>query len=198
MDQLLPLFLFVAIATLSPGGATTLATASGAHFGLRRSLHLILGIAAGLASMAGAAALGLAAMLLALPVLQLGMKAAGTLYLLWLAWRVARSGAPDLGRTVAKPTSFLGGVWLILYNPKGWAMTSSAAMSFAALADTPTRLALLLGSVFGLSAIASLFIWCMAGQALARLLQAVWQWRALNALLAILLVLSMVPMWLPA
>lgn len=197
MDQLLPLFLFAAIATITPGGATTLATASGAHFGLRRSLPLILGIAAGLASMAGAAALGFAAMLLALPVLQLGMKAAGTLYLLWLAWGIAVSSPPHLDRTVARPTSFIGGIWMLWYNPKGWAMTSGAAVSFAALASSPTRLALLLGVVFGVAALVSLVIWCAAGQALARLLRAPRQWRTLNVLLAILLVLSIFPMWFP-
>ncbi len=197
MDQLLPLFLFAAIATLSPGGATTLATASGAHFGLRRSLPLILGIAAGLASMAGAAALGLAAMLLALPALQLAMKTAGSLYLLWLAWRIASSGPPHLDRSIARPTSFIGGVWMLWYNPKGWAMTSGAAVSFAALANSPTHLALLLGLVFGVAALVSLVIWCVAGQALAHVFRAPWQWRTLNVLLAILLVLSIFPMWFP-
>jgi threonine/homoserine/homoserine lactone efflux protein len=197
MDQLLPLFLFAAIATISPGGATTLATASGAHFGFRRSLPLISGIAAGLASMAAAAALGLAGMLLALPVLRFGMKAAGTLYLLWLAWRIASSGPPHLNRTVARPTRFIGGIWMLWYNPKGWAMTSGAAVSFAALADSPARLALLLGLVFGVAALVSLVIWCIAGQALARVLRAAWQWRTLNVLLAILLALSIFPMWFP-
>lgn len=197
MDQLLPLFLFAAVATVTPGGATTLVTASGAHFGLRRSLPLILGIAAGLASMAAAAGLGLAGMLLALPVLQLGMKAAGTFYLLWLAWCIAISGPPHLSRTVARPTSFIGGMWTLWCNPKGWAMSSGAAVSFAALANSPPRLALLLGFVFAVAALVSLVIWCVAGQALARVLRASWQWRTLNVLLAILLVLSIFPMWFP-
>lgn len=197
MDQLLPLFLFAAVATATPGGATTLATASGAHFGFQRSLPLILGIAAGLASMAAAAALGLAGLLLALPVLQWGMKAAGTLYLLWLAWRIAGSGPPHLSRAVTRPTSFIGGIWMLWHNPKGWAMTSGAAVSFAALAQSPAGLALLLGAVFGVAALCSLVIWCVAGHALARLLRAAWQWRTLNVLLAILLVLSIFPMWFP-
>lgn len=197
MDQLLPLLLFAAVATVTPGGATMLATASGAHFGFRRSLPLILGIAAGLASMAAAAALGLAGMLLALPMLQLGMKAAGSLYLLWLAWRIASSGPPHPNRTITRPTTFIGGVWMLWHNPKGWAMTGGAAVSFAALGESPAGLAALLGLVFGLAALCSLVIWCIAGQMLARVLRAAWQWRTLNVLLAILLVLSIFPMWFP-
>ena len=49
-DAILPLVLFVVVSTITPGGATTLATASGAQFGFRRSVPLIAGIAAGLAS----------------------------------------------------------------------------------------------------------------------------------------------------
>ncbi len=53
-DTILPLILFVVVSTITPGGATTLATASGAQFGFRRSMPLMVGIAFGLASLAAA------------------------------------------------------------------------------------------------------------------------------------------------
>lgn len=196
-EHVLPLVLFAAVATITPGGATTLATASGAHFGFQRSVPLMTGVAAGLALMAAAAALGLAGMLLALPSLQLALQAIGTLYLLWLAWCLGRGGSPRMQKDLARPQSFIGGMWLLWYNPKGWAMTSGAAASFAALAGSPAELAVLLGTVFGLAAIVSLSLWCVAGQVLARRLRADWQWRVLNTLLAFLLVASIIPMWLP-
>lgn len=192
----LPLALFVVVSTVTPGGATTLATASGAHFGYRRSLPLMAGIAVGLASMAASAAAGLGGILLALPVLQLAMKSAGSLYLVWLAWRIGRSGPPHLEAGLAKPTSFLGGLWLLWHNPKGWAMTLGAAASFAALAGNPAQLGLLLGGAFGLGALLSLSLWCVAGSLLARLLKSDAQWRALNVALGLLLVASIAPMWL--
>ncbi len=86
--SLLPLALFVLTSTLTPGGATTLATASGAQFGLRRSLPLLVGLSAGLATLAGMAATGLSGLLLAAPHLQLAMQLAGTAYLFWLAWKL--------------------------------------------------------------------------------------------------------------
>ena len=196
ISSLLPLAVFVLIATASPGGATALATASGASFGFRRSLPLIGGIAAGLASMAVAAATGLAGVLLALPSLQLAMRAAGSLYLAWLAWQIAGRGAPDLGSGRARPSSFVAGVWMLWHNPKAWAMTTGAAASFAALAQGPLRLALLLGLAFGLSAALSLSLWCGAGLLLARHLRTARQWRILNATLGALLALTIVPLWL--
>ena len=195
-EAYLPLALFAAVSTISPGGATTLATASGAHFGYRRSIPLMAGIALGLASMAAAATAGLAGLLLALPGLQLAIKAAGSLYLLWLAWQLGRSGAPRQSKGFARPTSLLGGIWMLWHNPKGWAMTAGAAASFAALADGMAARAALLGLTFGIAAALSLSLWCLAGQMLARLLRQDRHWRAVNIGLACLLVASILPMWL--
>ena len=195
-SEFLPLVLFVVVSTITPGGATTLATASGAHFGYRRSMPLMAGIAVGLASMAASAAAGLASILLALPSLQLAMKTVGSLYLAWLAWKIGRSGSPYFQAKPAKPTTFLGGVWLLWQNPKGWAMTLGAAASFAALAGGPFQLSVLLGCAFGVAAILSLSLWCVAGLLLGRLLKTDTQWRTLNAMLALLLMISIAPMWL--
>ena len=195
MESYLPLLLFAAVATASPGGATTLATASGAHFGFRRSVPLMAGIALGLASMAAAAAIGLASLLMAIPGLQIVIKAVGSIYLVWLAWRLARNGAPGAQDGASRPVTLIGGLWMLWHNPKGWAMTAGAAASFVALADGPVRLAVLLGVTFGIAAALSLSLWCLAGQTLARILRLDWQWRMLNLALAALLILSIVPMW---
>ena len=194
-DTILPLVLFVVVSTVTPGGATTLATASGAQFGFRRSVPLLAGIALGLASLAAAAAAGLAGLLLAAPSLQIAMRLAGSAYLLWLALKIARSGPPNLRADMGVPTSFLGGACLLWLNPKGWAMALGAAASFAALGSGPLQLAALLGTAFGVAAAVSLSLWCLAGLLLARLLRTARQWRVLNAVLGLLLVISIVPMW---
>ncbi|MDH6230257.1 threonine/homoserine/homoserine lactone efflux protein [Mesorhizobium soli] len=196
LETLTPLCLFALVSTGSPGGATTLATASGASFGLRGSVPLIAGIAVGLATMAGAAAMGLAGILLAIPSLQLAMNAVGSIYLLWLAWQIAHRGPPHLMKAQARPLGFIAGVWMLWHNPKGWAMTVSAAASFASLADEPVQLGLLLAATFGIFATISLSMWCVTGLLLARLLRTDGQWRALNISLAALLAASIVPIWL--
>ena len=76
---------FAVAATVSPGGATALATASGIRFGYARSLPLVIGMASSLAVLISVSALGLAAVILALPALALVMKLAGSAYLVWLA-----------------------------------------------------------------------------------------------------------------
>jgi threonine/homoserine/homoserine lactone efflux protein len=191
----LPALLFVLVATLSPGGATTLATASGLQFGLRRSLPLLLGIAAGLTTLAVAASLGLAGVLLEVPHLELVVRVLGSAYLLWLAWTIGRSGAPGQA-TLTRPRRFGTGVLLLWLNPKAWAITLSAAGAFATSVEGPVRLAALLGGAFAVGATLSQVLWCGIGGALARLLSKPWHWRALNVTLAVLVVASIVPIWL--
>ena len=191
---MLPVLLFVLVATVSPGGATALATASGARFGVRRSLPLMLGIAAGLATLAVAASLGLAGVLFRVPHVELVVRLLGTAYLLWLAWQTARSGPPGQA-TLAQPRRFGAGVLLLWLNPKGWAMTLSAAGTFAPSVAGPVRLAVLLGATFLVGATVSQLVWCTLGGVLGRVLTRPWHWRLLNGALALLLVASVVPLW---
>ncbi|MEX3953005.1 LysE family translocator [Paraburkholderia sp. EG287B] len=195
MTSILPLLLFVVIATVTPGGATTLATASGARFGFARSIPLMLGIAIGLAVLAAVAGFGLGGLLLALPSLQTAVKAVGSVYLLWLAWRIARSGPPNAGNGPAHPITLVNGFLLLWLNPKSWAMTVGAAASFALLASSPNRLALLLGASFGVAACVSLALWCALGVLLARLFRTPRHWRILNLAMGVLLAASVIPAW---
>lgn len=195
LASMLPLLLLAAVSTVTPGGATALATASGSQFGFRRSLPLMAGIAGGLAVLVGVVAVGLASLFLAVPSVQLAMKAAGTLYLLWLAWKIAGSGKPNMNAAKARPLTAVGGAGLLLLNPKAWAMAVGAAASFSMMRSDPLQLAVLLGGVFGLASLASLSLWCYAGVLFARLLKTERQWRILNVLLGLLLALSIVPIW---
>ncbi len=195
LDSLFSLVLFVFVSTISPGGATALATASGVNFGWRRSLPLLSGISFGLGSMAAAAAGGIGALIAEAPHLQLIMKALGSLYLIWLAWQIAWRGSPNAAGIAGKPSGFAVGVWLLWQNPKAWAMTVSAAASYASLTDTPGALAMIMGAVFITLSLFSLAVWCAAGLMLARLLKSDVHWRIANLFLGLLIVVSIIPMW---
>jgi threonine/homoserine/homoserine lactone efflux protein len=196
-ELLLSLVTFAVIATASPGGATTLATASGMRFGLARSLPLLFGIAIGLASLVGLVAGGLGSLVMSWPPLQFWLRLVGSAYLLWLAWTIGRRGAPNTaGAQRERPIPFGGGFLLLWSNPKGWTMAVGAAGAYTALTSDPVELGLLLAAVFGVAAILSLLAWCSGGQLLARLLKTERQWRAVNIALALLLVASILPMWL--
>ena len=188
---------FSLLSTFSPGGATTLATASGAQFGVARSVPLLAGIAVGLASLVGTAALGLGSITSALPQLELVLRVVGSAYFLWLAWTIGRQGAPaEKAHGDATPIGFTTGLLLLWVNPKGWTMAISAAGSFARLTNSPVELAAVLAMVFGLSAALSLTFWCIGGVWIARTITTGAGWRTLNVSLAFLLVISVAMLWL--
>lgn len=192
---LAPLFLFAIAATFSPGGATTLATASGARFGLRRSLPLLVGMVAGLATLGAAAGLGLAGLILAAPIAEQVLRLAGSAYLIWLAFRIAYGGPPSESDASAVPIGILGGVALVQLNPKAWATALGAAALFAEATSSPAILAVTLASVLGVFGATSLVLWCVAGGILARRLTTRRQWAIVNATLAFLLMLAVIQMW---
>lgn len=194
-ESMAPLVLFALISTITPGAATIMATASGAQFGFSRSIPVMAGSAVGLAAIAAASAAGLAGIVMAVPSLQSAMKLVGSAYLLWLAWKVASGGRPDVASRATVPVGFAGGASLLWLNPKGWAMSLGAAASFGAGADGPLQLALLLGSILGGAAAVSLCLWCLSGMLLARLLRSETQWRVFNRALGLLLAASIVQIW---
>jgi threonine/homoserine/homoserine lactone efflux protein len=196
-DTYFSFLLFVIVATTTPGGATTLATASGIQFGLRRSVPLLIGVAFGMMILMALAASGLATVLEKMPVLSFAMKITGTGYLLWLAYQIGSAGrpnqAPDRQHT---PVGFFGAMALLAVNPKAWAMSLGAAASFTSLAEDPFSLALIMGLTFGLSGLISLTLWCLGGVVLSNALRTDRHWRITNFSLGLLLVLSILPMWM--
>ncbi len=146
--------------------------------------------------MAAFAAAGLAALVLSEPALQMAMKIIGSAYLLSLAWQTSRRGRPNFTQDVATPISFMGGIGLLWINPKGWAMTLSAAASFTAAGNGPLHFAILLGAIFALLSTLSLVIWCVAGVLFAKIMRTDRQWQIMNVTLGILLAASIFPIWL--
>ncbi|MBN4066257.1 LysE family transporter [Ahrensia sp. AH-315-G08] len=196
-DQLFALAVFAIVSTASPGGATTLATASGAQFGFLRSLPLIAGIAISLACLVAISGTGLSAALVAVPSLRFIMKTAGTVYLLWLAFVILRAGPPDTANlTKRKPIGATAGAMLLTVNPKAWAMAVGVAGSFSGIAESPYVVAGIFAGVFAVAASLSLSFWTLAGSLVAQIIKSDWQWHLFNLVMAALLVASIIPFWL--
>lgn len=87
--ELTALLLLTTAASFSPGPNTTLSTALAANFGLRRALGFVIAVPVGWGLLFSLCAAGVGTLVLALPVLRLGVTALGVAYLLWLAWRLS-------------------------------------------------------------------------------------------------------------
>jgi threonine/homoserine/homoserine lactone efflux protein len=104
-------------------------TASGASFGLRRTLPHMLGICWGFALQMLAVCAGLGAIFSRWPHLQDGLRWLGAAYLFSLGWRLLRPAGAETG-AVPRPLLFLEAAAFQFLNPKAWVMNLTAATLF--------------------------------------------------------------------
>jgi threonine/homoserine/homoserine lactone efflux protein len=195
VTQLLALVGFSFVSSITPGPNNVMLWASGAAFGFRRTLPHVLGTALGLGAMALAAAAGLAAIVTALPVLAVAMRVAGSAYLLYLAWQVARSGALR-SAVIARPLGIRGGATFQLLNPKAWVFALGAVTTFR-----PTDLPIATGSlmvavVMMVVILPSATVWAGAGGAMSRLLSSERTHGIVSIGLAVMLAVTVVLVWI--
>ncbi len=192
-DILLALILFGFASSITPGPNNIMLLASGANFGLARTVPHMLGISLGHALMVALIGLGLLHLFEALPWLRPTLMAACAAYLLFLAWKIANAAPPGAAATDARPFTFLQAAAFQWVNPKAWYMAIYAQTNFAPDTADWTG-ALIVPAVFALVNLPSVAVWAAAGTQLRRWLQAPGRLRAFNVTMALLLVASLYPM----
>ncbi|PWK60531.1 LysE family translocator [Roseicyclus mahoneyensis] len=192
-DLILALIVFAFASSITPGPNNIMLLASGANFGLRRTVPHMLGISVGHAVMVALIGLGLLQVFEALPGLRSALMAVCAGYLLYLAWKIAHAAAPDAARTDTQPFGFLQAAAFQWVNPKAWYMAIYAQTHFAPETSAWTG-ALVVPVVFAMVNLPSVTVWAALGTQLRRWLAAPGRLRAFNITMALLLVASLYPM----
>lgn len=194
LDMFLGLVAFACAMAFTPGPNNIMVTASGVNFGFTRTIPHILGITFGFFVLIAVCAAGLGAAFAAYPPLQIALKVAGALYLLWLAWKIATAApSSDDDQRVAEPISFLQAALFQWVNPKALVAALSAIAIYVRPAHWLTDFTVL-QIVFAIATVAAVATWTGFGVALRRLLADPKQARIFNIVMALLLVASIVPM----
>ena len=186
--SLLALILASAAIMGSPGPSTISATAMGAAFGLRRSLGYVGGLIAGTIGVLLAVSIGVVALVFSTPHAARILSAASTIYILYLAFKIAT--APPLkgqsGR-VAAP-AFVTGWLLAVANPKAYLAIAAVFAGATLFADDPFMDALVKTAILGAMIVVIHLAWLLAGASLSRALHDPLSSRLINIGLAIALV----------
>ena len=126
--ELTALLVFCAAMSFSPGPNTTLSTALAANLGLKRAMRFCLAVPAGWTLLMLGSGLGLGALITGIPALRWSVTLSGVVYMLWLAWKLSRSGQLTAIDTTRLNVTFWQGVGLQFVNIKAWmlALTISA------------------------------------------------------------------------
>lgn len=152
--------------TFTPGPNTTLSTAIAANRGLRGAMRFVCAVPTGWAALLLLCALGVGALVMAVPVLRWGILALGVGYMLWLAARLAGSRTLSQADERRLQLSFVEGVSLQFLNIKAWMLALSIVAGWiAGHPDWLPRLLLVL-PVMLFFGFASNFTYAMVGSLL--------------------------------
>ena len=195
-DILIALVGFAFASSVTPGPNNVMLMASGANYGLRRTVPHMLGISVGHAFMVFMVGVVLLGVFQAYPALNIVLKVVSAAYMLWLAWKIANAVPPEMKQVTGKPFTFLQAAAFQWVNPKAWFMATTAISAYA-----PQDRGLVLGSlmvagIFATTNLPAVTIWAWIGVQLRRWLGTARRLRVFNISMALLLVASLWPMLL--
>jgi threonine/homoserine/homoserine lactone efflux protein len=191
-ELLLAFAVFAFVTSVTPGPNNVMLLASGLNHGLARTVPHILGINAGCVVMLVLAGAGLGELLVASPRLYAVLRYAAAAYLLYLAWKIARSGMLRPADARGRPMGVLAAAAFQWVNPKAWVMVLGAVTTYAP-ADHFMRNVCVLAVILSLVNAPSLVLWAGFGVGLRRILGHPARVRWFNITMAALLVLSLYP-----
>ncbi|WP_417434299.1 LysE family translocator [Hoeflea sp.] len=178
----------------SPGPGNMFFAALGARFGVAASLPANAGYHVATLVVTGLVGAGLVSTIDPDTALFDGLKMLGSVYVLWLAWKMATSGSTK-AEADGRKAGFVDGALLLVLNPKAYVIILLMYSQFGALgpADMADRVGLI-SLVFTLNNLLAFLLWTMAGDGLGRMFRSESSARHLN--LGFAVVLAGVALWM--
>lgn len=194
MEGLIALVAFAFVNCVTPGPNNVMLWASGAAFGMRRTVPHIVGTSVGIGLMALSVAAGLGALATAVPQIALAMKVAGSVYLLYLALQIA--GMRGLmAREIARPLGLRTAAAFQVINPKAWIFALGAMTTFRPASLPVIGGSLLIAVTMAAVVLPTAALWAAAGGAINRLMAGDGRRRLVATILGILVVATVVSVW---
>jgi len=201
---LLPVLAFAVAMAATPGPNNVMVAASGATFGFAPTLPHILGISVGFPLMLALVAIGAAEPLRTWPWLHEALRWLGAAYMLWLAWHIATADpavASAEGRAHAarrgRPMTFLQAALFQWVNPKAWVAAAGTVVTYITASGRGFWVqAAVLELVFLVTTVVFVAMWTGVGAGAARMLRTTRAVRRFNIAMALLLVLSLIPLFI--
>lgn len=194
LQIIIALLLFLFPLAYSPGPGNMFFAANGARFGFRATIPANAGYHIATWIVTAAIGFGFIAVLEAYPQIFVALKLAGSLYVLWLAWKLFRAGALEDSAT-AKPATFRDGAILLVLNPKAYVIIALMFTQFLNQSNLELLVAvLLITTVFTLNNLIAFAIWALIGDKIAGFFRTPGRAKNLNIMFAG--ILAAVAVWM--
>lgn len=190
-DMFIALAIFAFVSSITPGPNNLMLMASGANYGIWRSVPHMLGVGIGFTAMIVGVGAGLAQVFDAHPVSRAALRVISVIYLLYLAYKIATAAPINDENKHGQPITFLQAAAFQWINPKAWTMALTAITAYAP--GTSIHAVCLVALVFGVVNLPSISAWTVMGQQMAHVLTNRARLTAFNWTMAALLIASLYP-----
>mgnify|MGYP003385795631 CR=1 FL=1 len=192
MEYLVSLMVFTFVASVTPGPNNIMLFASGVNHGIKKSLPHYFGICIGFLLLVAAVGFGLGTLFKQSPLLHQVLQIFGALYLVYFSWKIGSTNSASNSNEIRAPITFLEAVLFQWVNPKAWVVAIGAIATFTIQSRIATSISTIIVMYLFMGLLA-MGIWLTLGTSLQRFLNSVKRRRIFNVSMAILLLLSIVP-----
>ena len=156
----------------------------------------VLGIQMGIYTMTVLCGLGMGQLLLALPDAIIGMKIFGSIYLVYLGWKIMGFRLAETASDIQRPMTTVEAGLFQFANPKAWFMTTTGVRLAIPVGGSATVAVIYFYLGFATLGLACNYAWVLTGSLLQGWLGHPRYGRWINGLLALLTLLTVVMFWL--
>jgi len=162
-NQFLPLVLFGIATAFTPGPNNIMSSYSGFSFGFKKTIPLMLGVTFGWTTMLTLMSSGLIIIFQKYIFLQNAIKILGTIFLIYLAYKIAFSSV-NSSDNIKQPVTFFDTFLFQFINPKGVMVAMIAVSTFIDVQNNYLRDALIVIITYFFMAVFSVSSWCLLGK----------------------------------
>ena len=193
--EILSISLFWFVTAYTPGPNNVVASYSGFNFGIIKTLPHIFGVTLGFTSLVLFLTIGLINVFKLFPIIQVVIKYLGTLFLLYLAYKIALSSGSE---TIKKenPVKFIETFLFQYLNPKGVSVAIIVVSNYVELGENYINYATQVVVLAFLFSSTSITLWTFIGKFLRKFATNDKFIKYFNYVMSVLLLLSIITFYI--
>ena len=161
--EILSISLFWFVTAYTPGPNNVVASYSGFNFGVKKTIPHILGVTLGFTSLVVFLSIGLINVFKLFPIIQIVIKYLGTLFLIYLAYKIAFSVNTDDTKK-ENPVKFIETFLFQYLNPKGVTVAIIVVSTYVELGENYLNYATQIVFLAFMFSITSITLWTCVGR----------------------------------
>ena len=193
--EILSISLFWFVTAYTPGPNNVVASYSGFNFGITKTIPHILGVTFGFTSLVLFLSIGLINVFKLFPIIQVVMRYLGTLFLIYLSYKIAFSEASNETKK-ENPVKFIESFLFQYLNPKGVTVAIIVVSTYLELGENYINYTTQILTLAFLFSITSITLWTFVGKFLRKFATNDKFIKYFNYVMSVLLLLSIITFYI--